>query len=533
MVRSAAEFRALALGAAAALLAGLGLWISFHYTFGVWRPDPDIFVTIELWRGARRFGLPFLASWAYTQDNWLLSLLPLASAAYEIFGPTPRVAVAVGWFVFLSSVGMTAWLAWRLAGRGTAVALGCVLLFAGVEAIGGAGYLSYPISHNVSMAWALLALILALRGIERQAWAWCVAAGACVFVDALSDPWAAAAIGGPLLLAGAGLAVLHRGSRLGRTGLVLAAAAFAAVIAAHTRLFGLLDFLPRSHFQLADPATMLVNLYWAYRSLAAIFNIVPGAGLEASAPRILSALALVLLFGGAAVLTLRRFRDYGVGRQFVTTVALLSMAAVAALFVVGRWPVSNLMVGRFMPNFYYLGALLTAVLAAERWRAWPRAAKAALAVYAGLFMAAGAASGSALWTSPHPAADDGAGEAVALARFLESQGLTYGYGPFWGAHALVMDTITAGRVTIRPITFRDGRVARRPAQTAAYWYLPADEPATPRRFVIVRNDGEECPSPAACVEAARRQLGPPSEEHVFGDYRVLVWPRPISALIDK
>jgi hypothetical protein len=65
--------------ALAGLALALGGWVSFHYCFAAWRPDPDIFVTVELWRGVQRFGPRFLTAWAYTQDNWLLSLIPLSS----------------------------------------------------------------------------------------------------------------------------------------------------------------------------------------------------------------------------------------------------------------------------------------------------------------------------------------------------------------------------------------------------------------------------------------------------------------------
>lgn len=277
---------------------------------------------------------------------------------------------------------------------------------------------------------------------------------------------------------------------------------------------------------------MLVNLYWAYRSLAASFNIVPGGSLEAHAPRIISGLTLLVVLGWVTVVTLRRIRAYSVGRQLVCGAALLSLAVVGMLYLVGRWQPA-LMVGRFLPNFYYLTPLLAAMIAADDWRAWPRAAKAALVGYAALFMSAGAASASPLWISPNSGGSLESEEAAALATFLQSRGLAYGYGPFWGSHALVMDTISAGQVVIRPVTFRAGRIARRPAETASYWYAAADEPTAPRRFVIVRNDGEECVPPTDCVDMARRQFGPPSEEHVFRDFRVLVWPKPISARIDK
>jgi hypothetical protein len=83
-------------------------------------------------------------------------------------------------------------------------------------------------------------------------------------------------------------------------------------------------------------------------------------------------------------------------------------------------------------------------------------------------------------------------------------------------------------VVIRPVAFTGGIVHRREAETSGFWYRPADEPAAPERFLIVRDDGETCPDVAACVALAVRQFGPPSRRLAYGDAVILVWPHPIS-----
>lgn len=198
----------LGLIAAAAILI-FGAWVSLRYTFGAFAPDADIAVPVVLWDGVRHYGLGFLKTWSYTQDNWLLSLIPLTSLIFTLFGTNPKLVVAIGWLFFLACVGMTSFLVYRIAGRRAAFPVAAVLLFPNNWAIGSVGFLSYPISHDVSMAWALLALMLALRAIERASLLSVAAAGLCVFVDAMSDPWAGAAIALPLILASAVLAGLN------------------------------------------------------------------------------------------------------------------------------------------------------------------------------------------------------------------------------------------------------------------------------------------------------------------------------------
>jgi hypothetical protein len=516
---------AAALVVAAVLALGLGAWVSLNYVFGTWRPDPDIYVTVELWRGVRQHGLDFLHTWSYTQDNWLLSLIPFSSLAFEVLGAHPWVAVGIGWFVFVLSVALSGWLAARLAGWRAGLVLASVLIFAGWPAIGPAAYLGYPISHNVSMAWMLLTLILAHSAIDRGSYLAGAAAGLAVLVNGVSDPWATVAVAAPLIIAAAALAAAHRGSRLGRSALILALASAIALLGARTQLFGLLDFVPASHFELADWRWMLANLYLAAKALAAMFDILPG-GAGAGTAGLLNLAALALVLGVAVALNLRNFRQANPGRQLIVAVALLSVCATAALYLVGQWHGTGS--GRFLPNLYFLGALLIAVTAADHWSEWPRTLKGLVAAYAGLFMLTGLTSAPEMWTRPAAAARN---DAPGLTAFLQGQGLRYGYGVFWGTQALVAETATDGQVVIRPVSFRDAHIRRRPAQTSSLWYLPSDEPAAGRRFLVIRSDGEECPSLLACAEKARRQFGPPSETLTYGDALILIWPRSIAAQI--
>ncbi|MDB5492767.1 MAG: glycosyltransferase, partial [Phenylobacterium sp.] len=515
--------------AAVAALASAGLWISLHYCLVAWKTDPDIFVTVALWRGVREHGLGFLRSWTYTEDNWLFSLVPISSLFYSAFGATSRIAALVGWLFFVASVAMTAWLAAKLAGWRAAAITGCVLLFANYYALGHIGFLSYPITHNVSMAWGLAVLLLALWGVERQAYGPCIAAGLAVFVDAVSDPWASAAIAVPLVLASGGLAAVHRRTRLGAIALTLCLASALALWAAYKHPFGALHFLPRGHFQPGGWQAMLVNLRFGYRALAVMFNILPGGDLEAISTQVISVAALAAMVGASSLLVLWGLPRASAGRQLVGGVAVLSIGAVTTLYLLGP-PASGLYVGRFFPNLYFFGALLVAMAAAERWRTGPWAAKAAVGAYAALFVASGAAMTPQLWTQPVPPSEPPA--AKALGAFLQAHRLAYGYGPYWGANALAMEALTDGAVTIRPVVFQHGRVARRPVEASSLWFAPQAEPAGAPLFLVIRSDIEGCPALEACEAAARSQFGAPSERLVGGDAVVLVWRHPLAPLID-
>jgi hypothetical protein len=523
--------RSAALGVLAFLAIAFGLFVSFRYTFAAWgRPDSDIFMTVELWRGVHQYGLRFMHSWWYTQDNWLLSLIPISSLIFELYGPRPELAVLLGWLTFVISVALTAWLAHHLAGGRCALILACVLLFGSFSAIGGAGYLAYPISHNVSMAWGLVVLLFALYGLERCNFFLCAAAALAVFIDAISDPWASAAVGVPLVIVTAALAARNRSNRLGTAAFILSLTTAIALWAARTRFFGVLGFLPKSYFEVADTQTVLVNLRWGCRAFGEMFNIVPGVSPQAPLALLLNGAALSALLGAAVVSTLAGLRTSSAGRQLISGFTLFSIFCVGFLFLLGRWE-PKVFVGRFFPNLYFLGGLLVAVIAAEHWRDWRLIAKAGVAVYACLFVVAGALSAPRVWTGMAQASS--LTDAADLGKFLHARGLSHGYGPYWGAYALVMDTVTQGRVTIRPVTFKGGSISRRPTETSSFWYKPTADPPGTRPFLVVKSDGEECPSAPACVGEAQRQFGLPSDKLIYRDAVVLVWQHPISPMIGK
>ena len=140
-----------------------------------------------------------------------------------------------------------------------------------------------------------------------------------------------------------------------------------SLLLAQTRLFGLLSFLPSSHFALSDPATMRLNIGWAQRSLGTIFNITPGANLDTTPPRLLGAAAAFVVFGGAMAATAMGLMRASVGRQLLGAVPVLSIGGISALYVLGSFP-PGIGVGGFFPHVFYLGSLLVALLAVDNWR---------------------------------------------------------------------------------------------------------------------------------------------------------------------
>lgn len=539
--RAALAFGRAGLAAGIVLAALLGAWISLRYSFDRWAVDPDVADPLLIWSGVRAHGLAFLKSWHYTQDNWLLSLVPLTVPAYALLGASPAVVIGGGWAIFLACVLLTALLAWRAAGPPAAGLLAAMLLFANNDAIGGAGFLAYPVVHNISLAWGLGALALAARGLERGSIPALAGAGGALLVGALSDPWLSAAMTLPLLAAGAALAVLHRGTRTGRNSRVLCLAVAAALVLTQTRMLGLMRFLPRTEFGWADLATIGRNLVWLARAMSAVFNVIPGANSQAPSAVAANGAALLLALGSVATAALLRFRRAGPRFQLLAGTALLSIPAVAAAFLLGSFP-GGTYIGRYLMNVYFLGPLLGALVlgraeargSARKAGRAPAPMRVALLGYAALFAVSGACSKPSAWTGGLPSA--GTAGTTELADFLRANGLSYGYGPYWGSEANAIGWISQGRVVIRPVQFNraTSRAAPRWNQTSAFWYAPSDRPpGMADTFLIVMDDGENCPVVEACVAAAAAQFGTPARRLAWKNMSILVWPHELLSRLDK
>jgi hypothetical protein len=509
-----------------AALALFGAYASLKMTGGLWIADPDIAVPAVIWDGVRQHGLAFAATWRGTTDNWLFTLVPMDAVLITLAPDRPDAVVLSGWMIFVASALFAGFIAGQIAGRRAGLRLAAVLLFANLAALGAAGFLSYPITHNVSMLWGLAAIALALGWIRRGgAWRLLLAALALA-LNGLSDPWSIVAVALPVALAAGLLGLVHRQEPDGRRGLALAAVAVVAAACARTHGFGAFPFLMDPPVAFASPPQMLQNAVWAFRALAAEYNVVPGFSAELSPVKWVSGFAAAAVFAGFALVALVRRREGDVATRFAIWTSIVSIAAVAAAFVAGQW-VGGIYVGRFLPNLYFLGGVLGAYALAHGWRGWPRPARAAVLAWIALFMAGGVMSAPQLWTGKAPGRSNA--EMQALADLLKREGLTYGYGPYWGATALSIGWLTGDRVVVRPVNFAGGRVTPRPIESSPYWYVRADEPeGLSERFVVAAYDAEQCPTVAVCMDIAVAQFGPPARVIPYPSGAILTWKKSLA-----
>ncbi len=108
-----------------------------------------------------------------------------------------------------------------------------------------------------------------------------------------------------------------------------------------------------------------------------------------------------------------------------------------------------------------------------------------------------------------------------LGNWLEQQGLHHGYGPYWDADIVTVET--SGRVRMRAVKFAQGRVSPLDWLSSPKWY---SEPGDGRTFLA-------WDEPAAKLEGlsladAVTDWGKPAQVYNLGLFKVAVWDRDIT-----
>ncbi len=504
----------------------IGLVQSLKLVFHLWGADSDVADPVLLWNGVHRYGLHFVTMWRYTQDNWLLSLMPFDAVMFALFGDRPVVVVATGLLFFWAIVLLVGVLIGRERGPWIGACAAMVLLFAGEPTIGNSGFLGYAVSHGISLVWGLIGLLLTVSSVDRQRPVLLAAAGICLFVAAVSDPWADAAFMIPMLLAALALIVIGRPDRR-RPLIAIIAMLLIAGLLVQTQLFGALGFLPGVSHSVATLPQMIANAEFAARYIAVFFNILPGL-LTESGPTPATAVvvdecvvffAIVLL---CAFRLIRNFSATSTRRQFIALTALASIFVMLAALVVTGFQ-QGMVTGRYMSNlFVFLPLLIGASPIASDVHA--RFDRNLVALLAGLFMISGVVSNRMVWNDRMPTT--GLNGVPQLETFLAARHITFGYGPYWWTQANATGWVTHGKLTIRPIDCNpsEGKFVPKPVQTLPNWYTKPAIAREPSRMALILSPSPgDCGAATTCLAAATAQFGPPAQIVPYGPLTVLIY----------
>lgn len=561
-------------GLVVCLLVGLitaGLCRSFQVAAFV-PPDADRATPAVVAEALLTHGLTALNAWHGTQDNWLLSVIVPQFPFYALLGQQPWLPALCGWLGFVATCALCGVLvmlasaprpaAWRMG-----LGLFGVLLFLNPLALGPVGFLAHPASHGMTCFWGLAALVpcmLVLTGASR----WLLALTTLLLlVAAISDPWARAAFVLPLTFAGVGLSLLPSAPQHRKTALWLIASTLPVWLAgAHG--FGLFPGIPGTQFTKGPLADIPHHAALGFSGLAILLHMVPGTSALSQPWARWGDLAGLCGLGVLASICLTRSsfqKTVPHTRVFLALFCILSLGGTFSAFCLSALA-TDLNTTRLLGQFAFLVPLLLALALPDAAcvrktrdknrnnaeglsnpvpeeatpspqdvarlstdNGWAMALRATLAcagagfVLAGLFPAADMRS----------AQDESMARFKGLFAFLQTNGLTQGYGAYWATQANASRLLSAGAVTIRPVALKGGNLIQpRDEQVFDAWYRPEDHtqnsrgtqpPAAMREFFIALPDQELCATRESCMDLARRSFGPPDETVMWDNTPVMIW----------
>ncbi len=504
----------------------VGLAQSLKLVFHLWGADSDIADPVLVWNGVHRYGLQFVTMWRYTQDNWVLSLMPLDAVIFTIFGDRPVVVVATGLLFFWAIALLVGILIGRERGAWIGAAFAMVLLFAGEPTIGNSGFLGYAVSHGISLVWGLIGLLLTVLWLDRQRIIVLGGAAFCLFVGAISDPWTDAAFVVPMMLSALALIVIGRQPE--RRPLLAAVGMLLVVgLLLQTKLFGTLDFLPNVVHSVATLPQMIENGKFAARYIAVFFNIIPGLLTDSTQTPTTPVVVVdcVAFFALVLLCLFRLVRSFSITsgrRQFIALTSLMSISVMLAALVVTGFQ-QGMVTARYLSNLFVFLPLLVAVSPIGS-GSYVRFDRTVIALIAGLFITSGIVSDKMVWNDRMPTT--GLNGIPQMADFLKAHHVTFGYGPYWWTQANATGWVTRGKLTIRPFDFNPsmGRFVPKPVQTLPGWYTKATIDRQPQRMALILSPSSgDCGAATTCMTAAEAQFGKPAQIIPYGPLTVLIY----------
>ncbi len=513
--RSAVMFAGLALFAA-------WLWLLYELSWLV-AFDSDHANTVLA--GRDLIGNPLLRDWVLPGDPYWLTDLHVFGIVAALVGAGPMTMHVVP-VLFAAAFVATAWWALGQVGRGAGRWIGTALVTLLVG-------LPHPILnqylvsnlHVATVIECLIGAALLAHHPRRPAW-WI---GVLLLAAAvISDPFAVTIGVLPVVCAGAAAGFRQRCwaplMAAGAAALLAGGAAPVARLALRaTGGFGLAPTLP-----LAPSSYRLDNLGGIPETLGALLGVGPASGLSGTAAAIrgLGATLFVLTVVVAAVRLLAAMisgpgdgpalGSSSVDPGWIDDVLFAGTFGGLATFVFVTLPPRHIGSARYLIPTLLYGALL-----AGRQIAWfaPRLAfRGRVAVGAGVLTLA-----LAYLTTPVAALNDpeGTNPGRTLAPWLAANGLRAGYGPYWLASIVTVES--RGSIAVRPAVAVDGKLRGYHYYSTRRWFTG---PSRPGRWFVVFDPDD--PTWGVDEQSARATFGQPSNTVDYDLYRILIWDHDLS-----
>jgi hypothetical protein len=504
-----------------------GLWTSLHYTFCLWGPDTDQSFSSMLWYGVHHFGLSFIKSVSFTPDNWIFSLVPIFFLLFALFGVNPYIIVIVGWLIFAACAFLIGYIIKKTTKSTLAAFIGVTLsLFIGIYNYS-ASWFVFSNSHNTSMLWCLVDLILvinALSSSHKKSFLFIFYLSLILvvsFIAGFSDPWFNAAFNLPAIIS---LLIFgFRNSKYRKQSIFVIIPIALSWLISYSKFFGLLSFIPSSHFVFVSSLHQLKqNCYYYFVSLGSFFNIVQAFNINILLGFVFSILSLyivITLF--KKIVSSHNLIQLTIPEKIAVYFAIFSSLIITSAFLLSNLP-NGLYSSRFLYNIFYFVILLFIIGFLKV--SLRKIEKALIVTYLIFFILIGLAGNPICWIKTNIEIKDiGVNN---LIKVLEENNLHFGYGDYLTSQVNSIAVLTKNKITMAGLT--DSFAPH--AQTSNFYFDLAKIPEENYYFMVIPN--HKTPEWHLSVDESIRNaefyFGKPVKIISIKNHTILIWNHPLN-----
>jgi hypothetical protein len=520
------------------------LWTSIHETFAIWNISADTVDMPLLFHGLQVHGIKFLTTWRYTEDNWLLSVGPLSYVIYHLFGVNNFTIIGPGWIVLVFNAFVGGYILLRLAKKQSiypSLLYLLVCLLPSLGSIGGTGFMAYLMSHNSTMSIVFISLLCLLVATQKSEPSfvniWMLLLLYSVFIGGLSDPWFNSAFTLPAILS---LALLSL-SMKNKSGIYISLLYISiGLVLSLTKLFGILDFLPSTHYVFVKSIKQFYqNIYYFSSSLLTFTNA--HELLRMDHPLGYAYISGVIYVAASALYyTSIKHKLKAAAENLFIYFSAWSIIIMAAAFVFSNFPDGDDS-ARFLVNIFYLSFMVIIYAYYKNYdgKFYKLLIPILLLL---LYSFSSAYQGVQYWKSI--SLNHNNSSSTSLINFLDDHDLHYGYGGYWASDANAISVISGYHTLIRPVSYepayKKGNNINFPfayiigthGQSSPFWYHKRDTKKYNNSFLVIANGGGDPELYNNSINSSEKvaigQFGTPSKIYSFDKKKILVWNKVIN-----
>lgn len=463
------------------LISTFSLILSIYTSGKYFTLDADTINSALVWGEIERSGFHAIKEWIPTDDNWYLSVYPIHFIIYKIFGyESINTLIAISSLQVFTCAIISFLILSKITSNKNSIFIVPFLCFLPYFCYK-VGFISHPFSHNTSNLYGLLLIYVNLR-INRKILA-SIISSLIILIAGVSDPWYIASFGIPFLLY-----QLLSDSTDKKNKFIPSTIALISLLIYFSHILQNWLAVPLSHFHLASIEVIKSNIYWYAYGIGSMLNLFYA---DNEISRIASFVVIMTL--GAYGL----YKLYFAEKNAISFLLVMSVAGISGAYILGS-PEKQYYSARFLVNIVYIFYIISFFMILSKH------GSKHLYIIAISFI-----SISSLVVHLKQNSDNLVSSAESQVKFMEQNGLNYGFGPYWSGNPNVVNWLSKGEIDFSPVIFRNDNGFIDWNTPHAQSFRNKIKPGNKKTFIMLSSDGESCSNIDLCIDGINKQYGKP------------------------